>query len=143
MVAIPLLTILSLATIQAQASVLPAAPRDNNNAPAAMANICNPGEVGVGTEEMCDISGGCGGTFANIVSHDCSHTWGMSNGDEVCANDYSRGWRVSCSGGSPTEVTEGNGRRYGNCYKPSRTFCGFGAGISTIYINVKVCCRPL
>ncbi|KAK4198323.1 hypothetical protein QBC40DRAFT_94743 [Triangularia verruculosa] len=142
MLATQVLSFFSLAMI-GQASVLPATPRDSNNVIVARANICNPGEVGVGTLQQCDISGGCYGTFASILSHDCGRTEAMSNKDQVCANDYSRGWRVSCSGGNPNEVTNPNNKRYANCYKPSKTFCGFGAGISTIYINVKYCCQPI
>jgi len=108
----------------------------------AVARPCASGEIGVGLQQQCDISGGCQAAFATVFDNDCSHTLGQSWGDDWCARDYSRNWFITCDTDRHTVfLASSNGVIYGNCYRPSNPQCNIGAGISTLYQSIRFCCR--
>jgi len=105
---------------------------------------CRDYEVGVGTTETCGITDGCGAVLAVVTTSDCTNNLGLrGNSGDLCGTDYSRGWKVSCSGGNPSVVSNSNGQRWGNCYRASNGYCGLTSGINSIHKNVYWCCQEL
>jgi len=104
---------------------------------------CADYEVGVGTTQSCGITTDCGLEYSIVVTSDCNNNLGAGWTNDVCASGYSNGWKVSCSGGNPSVVSNTNGQRWGNCYRPSNTACQWTTGVNSIYKTVRYCCKPI
>jgi len=106
--------------------------------------ICNSGEVGIGTNQLCQIGtpeGGssCSITLGTIYANNC-HYIDVSGNSGFCSGGWNSGYGVACnSNGVPTTVTT-TGGDFGNCYVPSNTDCSGGP---LQYNFVDYCCQRL
>jgi hypothetical protein len=100
--------------------------------------VCNSGEVGVGTSQLCQLSGYCGGALGTIFANDCGYI-DVSWNSGYCDGGWDSGYGVSCNGHVPETVTT-TGGDFGNCYVPSDQDCSAGP---EQYDFVDYCCQRL
>jgi hypothetical protein len=84
--------------------------------------VCRDYEVAVGTSQACQnngVSGGCQAILSTIWTSDCGQSLARGWTENICKNDYDRGYSVTCSGNSITEVRNTKGERFAQCYKPN------------------------
>jgi hypothetical protein len=103
--------------------------------------ICNSGEVGIGTNQLCQIvyeGTTCTGALGTIYANNCNYidvSWNAG----FCSGGWDSGYGVSCSNGVPETVTT-TGGDFGNCYVPSDQDCSAGP---EQYDFVDYCCQRL
>jgi hypothetical protein len=116
-------------------------------------SVCQSGEIGVGTSQICNIDGGgpfgglppCDANQGALFANDCSELE-LSSSDDYCASGYEHGSVVTCGDNSAvTGVVYGaTGQSYGNCYVLSggsgNGDCSVGPGDESF---ADYCCVPL
>ena len=106
--------------------------------------ICNSGEVGVGTSQLCQIgtpeSGDyCGGALGTIFANNCGYI-DISWNTGYCDGGWNSGYGVSCYGDGAPDVVTTTGGDFGNCYVPGDQDCSAGP---YQFNNVYYCCKRL
>jgi hypothetical protein len=121
-------------------------------------NICNPGEVAIGTTSTCNTFGSCDPNSTGCFP-DCSTGLGaifdsncnfetISANQDFCSGGWDNGWGAYCEGpdGAVNEIYQLDGSTlddYGYCYVPSGIdTCYYEAlGLSSTTNQVSYCCK--
>ncbi|PKY05136.1 hypothetical protein P168DRAFT_318164 [Aspergillus campestris IBT 28561] len=103
--------------------------------------ICADGEVGIGTNTICQIgtpeSGSqCSGAEGVIYANNC-HYIATGSLQGYCHGGWPSGYNVKCSGDAPSRVTT-TGGNFSNCYKIS---AGNWSKGPLQYVFVDYCCK--
>ncbi|KAK5172335.1 uncharacterized protein LTR77_003973 [Saxophila tyrrhenica] len=107
--------------------------------------ICNPGEIGVGSSQLCSIGnptggGSCGAVTAEIFSDSCD-ALDTSEDSDFCTASYTDGSTVACDDDhNVTGATVGR-TEYGSCRAVSGTEADCSVAAYGYYF-ASFCCVP-